>query len=196
MKTAERVGVQPLADMARRFGLGQEIDIDGVLSCKAGIVPDPDWAKKTFNRPWEFGETLQMGIGQSALTVTPLQAAYITAVIANGGRLVHPRLIPRSGQEQQPATPVGLQAETLRDIERGLREVVALGTAKQLDPSLHIAGKTGTAQNSGIDHAWFVGYAPYDRPSIVVAVLVEHGGHGGAISAPIAQAIIRAALTR
>jgi penicillin-binding protein 2 len=197
MHTAERLGADELAKMARRFGLDQSVDIDGVLTGKAGVVPNPAWAKRVMHRAWEPGDTLQMGMGQSSLTVTPLQSAFVAAAIANGGHLVRPRLIQRIGdktQPTQPPTPLGLKAETLRWIERGLRAVVVEGTAKQLDASLQIAGKTGTAQNpGGADHAWFVGYAPANHPTIAIAVLVEQGGHGGVVAAPIAEAIIRAA---
>ena len=199
MQTAERVGVDPLAAMARKFGLGQTADIDGVLTGQSGMVPDMAWARKR-NIPWELGETLQMGIGQSALSITPLQAAIVVSAIANGGKRVHPRLMVSVGGITRPINEpesLGLKDETLSAIDRGLRQVVETGTARQLASSLHIAGKTGTAQNhegNGIDHAWFVGYAPDEHPSVAVAVLVEHGGHGGTISAPIAGAIIRTAL--
>ena len=87
-----------------------------------------------------------------------------------------------------------MHADTISAIDHGLRAVVGEGTAKMLDPSLRIAGKTGTAQNpGGEDHAWFTGYAPADHPTIAIAVLVENGGHGGVTAAPIAQAVIRAA---
>ena len=204
MKMAERVGVWRLSRMARTFGLGHSVMASpgagaiNIMPEAAGLVPDPNWAKKAYHRPWELGETLQMGIGQSSLAITPLQGARIIAAIANGGNLVHPRLVQRIGDmpvENEAPTSLGLRAETIRRIAAGLRAVVAEGTAKTLDPSLRIAGKTGTAQNpGGDDHAWFVGYAPREAPRIAVAVLVEHGGHGGATAAPIAQSIIRAAL--
>lgn len=200
MKTAELVGVDTLASIARRFGLGSDTVIDdGVLTGKAGLVPDPAWARRA-GRRWMLGETLQMGIGQSALTITPMQTACVAAAIANGGQLVHPRLLLDVGGLARPVNvPVslGLHAGTVAAVDRGLRQVVETGTARQLDPTMQIAGKTGTAQNhdgSGIDHAWFAGYAPDGHPAIAVAVLVEHGGHGGATAAPIAEAIIRAAL--
>ncbi|HEX2949097.1 MAG TPA: penicillin-binding protein 2 [Armatimonadota bacterium] len=198
MHIAEQVGVDALAMMARRFGLGQRVNIDGVVTGKSGTVPDMAWAKKHMHGEWMPGETLQMGMGQSSLTVTPLQSARIAAAIANGGKLVQPRLIARIGDVERPVmapTPIGLHERTLLAIERGLRAVVTEGTARQLDADLQIAGKTGTAQNpGGMDHAWFAGYAPAGHPCVAVAVIVEHGGHGGVVAAPIAQAIIRAAL--
>jgi len=212
MLMAEKVGIQPLADMARRFGLGQPVGLlpqvepllpgaeqrAGIIPEGRGLVPDLHWARTVRHSAWMPGETLQVGIGQSSLNLTPLQAARVIAAIANGGKLVHPRLVMSAGARTVPITlptPLGLQPATLQDVARGLRAVVAEGTAKSLDPALRIAGKTGTAQtNSGGDHAWFVGYAPVEAPRIAVAVLVEHGGHGGAVAAPIAEAIIREAL--
>lgn len=209
---AEKTGIQLLADMGRRFGLGQPVGLMpqvepllpgkeervGIIPEQRGLVPDPDWAKTVRGSPWMLGETLQVGIGQSSLTLTPLQAARIIAAIANGGKLVHPRLVKSAGDKPVPVappTPLELKPSTLQHVSRGLRAVTAEGTARSLDPSLRIAGKTGTAQNpGGRDHAWFIGYAPVENPKIAVAVLVEHGGHGGAVAAPIAEAVIREAL--
>lgn len=226
MRMAEGVGIARLSRMARLFGLGQPVGVlprmtvprtpgehdstsrapegqstalsTGILPEARGVVPDPAWSRKVHRHPWELGDTLQVGIGQSYLTITPLQSARIIAAVANGGKLVHPRLVQRIGEREQPLvppTPLGLKSETLRRLTVGLRAVVGEGTARTLDPSLHIAGKTGTAQNPPHqDHAWFVGFAPAERPRIAVAVLIEYGGHGGATAAPIAEKIIRVAL--
>lgn len=194
MHMAEDTGIRRLDAMGTHFGLGARTGLE--LPEKRGLVPGPDWAKNT-HRTWQLGDTLQVGIGQSFCTVTPLQGARIAAAIANGGKLVHPRLVQRVGDAEQaytPPTPLGLKGSTLNAIARGLRAVTGEGTAKSLDPTLHIAGKTGTAQNPGGDHAWFVGYAPAEHPTIAIAVIVEHGGHGGSVAAPIAQAVIRALL--
>ncbi len=198
MKLAEATGIDDLSTMARRFGLGKHTAVGAILPESAGTVPDPAWARATFHRPWQLGETLQVGIGQSSLEITPLQAARIAAAIANGGYLVQPRLVTRIGDTPVPRLPaarIGLHDATLARIREGLRAVTGEGTAKSLDPTLHIAGKTGTAQNpGGEDNAWFVGYAPSDNPRVAVAVLVEHGGHGGVVAAPIGEAVIRTAL--
>jgi penicillin-binding protein 2 len=195
MHMAENVGITPLAKMAHRFGLGEPLEVTG-LPMKTGLVPDLTWAKKR-HLHWNPGDTLQVGIGQSYMQITPLQGARIAAAMANGGALVTPRLVKQIDGVEQPVLtpePLGLKSSTREAIRRGLRAVVGEGTARSLDPTLHIAGKTGTAQNPGLDHAWFVGYAPADHPSIAVAVLIEHGGHGGAVAAPIAERIIKAYL--
>jgi penicillin-binding protein 2 len=198
MKLAEGVGIRDLSAMARRFGLGRHTTLGTLLPESVGTVPDPAWAQRTFHRTWQLGDTLQVGIGQSSLEITPLQAARIAAAIANGGYLVQPRLVTRVDDTPQPRVPAastGLRPATIRRIRAGLRAVTGEGTARSLDATLRIAGKTGTAQNpGGDDHAWFAGYAPSDKPRVAVAVLVEHGGHGGATAAPIAEAIIRVAL--
>jgi len=197
MKMAEKCDIIPLSDMAHRFGLGQTTGL-AELPEKGGVVPNPTWAHQRFHRRWEFGETLQVGIGQSALEITPLQSARIIAAIANGGSLVTPRVVASVGNQSQPEralVPLNLQPETLRRITAGLKAVVGEGTAHHMDAGLHVAGKTGTAQNPrGADHAWFVGFAPTEAPKIAIAVLVEHGGHGGVTAAPIAEKVIRAAL--
>jgi len=198
MKLAENVGIEDLVHMARRFGLGHHSLLSTVLPETAGEVPDPEWAEKSYHRSWQLGDTLQVGIGQSWLEVSPLQAARIAAAIANGGYLVQPHLVNMIGtavQSAPSAATIGLQHSTITRIRTGLRAVVGEGTAKKMDPSLHIAGKTGTAQNpAGLDHAWFAGYAPTEAPKVAIAVLVEHGGHGGATAAPIAESVIRVAL--
>lgn len=197
MHMAEDVGVTRLSRMGHRFGLGARTGL-AVLPEKRGLVPDLDWAKANHIR-WQLGDTLQVGIGQSYCTITPLQGARLVAAIANGGKLVTPRLVQQVGDEEQPVVPpapLGLKSSTLLAIAHGLRAVTSgEGTARNLDPSLLIAGKTGTAQNPPHpDHAWFVGYAPANNPQIAIAVLIENGGHGGATAAPIAEAVIRAAL--
>ncbi|HEY3416315.1 MAG TPA: penicillin-binding protein 2, partial [Armatimonadota bacterium] len=197
MKIAQSTGIHPLVAMAHRFGLGERVGFD-LLPENAGIVPDPEWARTVAHRRWEVGDTLQVGIGQSSLEITPMQSARIAAAYANGGLLVHPYVVTTEGglpQLTQPARPIGLKADTMQTVIHGLRAVVGEGTAKSMDPTLHIAGKTGTAQNPrGNDHAWFVGFAPTEHPTIAIAVLIENGGHGGAVAAPIAERVIRAAL--
>jgi penicillin-binding protein 2 len=140
MQTAERVGSRSLAKMARRFGVGQSTDIDGIFSDAAGHLPDPAHTRRNARNSWQAGDTLQMGIVQATVTITPLQGACIAAAIANGGKVVHPRLIRQVGEKQRAViepTPIGLKDATIRAIDRGLRAVVGEGTAQSLDPSLH-----------------------------------------------------------
>ena len=196
-----RVGPEGLAEMARRFGLGERSGID-LPGEAAGLVPDPEWKRRVRREPWYAGDTCQMAIGQGDCLVTPLQVARELAVVANGGSLVRPRLIARVEGEQglvqmENKRSVGLKTGTVAALRAGLEAVVAPGgTAASIAGSSYgIAGKTGTAQAaSGAAHAWFAGYAPTDKPQVVVAVIVEHGGHASAVAAPIARHVFDAAL--
>jgi penicillin-binding protein 2 len=210
-----RLGVDKIAKWSRAFGLGEK---SGALldDEKGGLVPDTAWKRKRFRQPWYPGETPSVAIGQGYLTVTPLQLANMMAAVANGGTLYRPRLVSRvesvEGQrvyEQGPEVirTIELKPGTLARVRNALTDVVhgAAGTGKAArSPVITIAGKTGTAQVIEMkgaylkseqltyfnrDHAWFISYAPADRPQIAIAVLVEHGGHGGEAAAPMAKKV-------
>jgi len=192
MTLGRRVGPTAMASMAKRLGVGRLSGID-LPEEQPGLVGDPEWRRRSGRRRWSIGDTCQMAIGQGDLLITPIQAARMMAAIANGGRLVTPRLRKQDPVHSESAA---LRPGSLALVRQGLRAVVERGTGRAIrDPDLAIAGKTGTAENPhGRPHAWFVGYAPADQPQLVVAVLVEQGGHGGAVAAPIARAVFRAAL--
>ena len=143
-----------------------------------------------------------MAIGQGDCLVTPLQVAREFAVVANGGSLVQPYLIARvegEGEYVPPMErrPLGLRPETIAALRAGVEAVVAPGgTATGIaTPEYRIAGKTGTAQAPGGDpHAWFAGYAPAERPKLVVVVVIDHGGAGSSIAAPVARYMLDTAL--
>jgi len=197
----QRVGPSALADVAGRFGLGQECGVD-LPDESSGLVPTKEWKHRARAEPWYPGDTCQMAIGQGDVLVTPLQVAREFAVVANGGYLVQPHVIARIEAEYDyapaaEARPVGLRPETVAVLRAGLEAVVAPGgTATGIaTPSYAIAGKTGTAQAPGGDpHAWFAGYAPADDPRLVVVVLIEHGGQGSAVAAPVARHVLDTAL--
>lgn len=203
---ARRVGVDRIAEMARRFGLGATTGIE-LTGERAGLVPTKDWKLATIGQPWQGGETLITGIGQGYLLTTPLQLAVMTARMVNGGRAVTPRLVRQvSALEQDPAvleTPsIGVSDAALRVALEGMVGVVngKRGTARKarLKGELAMGGKTGTVQVKRItkaerargvkknkdrpwkdrDHAIFVGYAPVDEPRYATAVVIEHGGSG------------------
>ena len=143
-----------------------------------------------------------MSIGQGYLEVTPLQLVKLISLIANKGRIMKPMLVKRimdnKGNIIKNFSPVTLSKINLCDetwdiIQHGLEEAVISGTAQIVRfRSLKVAGKTGTAQNPhGEDHAWFVCYAPTDRPKVSMVVFVEHGGHGASASVPIARRILK-----
>jgi len=143
-----------------------------------------------------------MAIGQGDCLVSPLQVARGMAVVANAGSLVRPRLIARvEGEPSFPAPvhrrPLGLRKETIAALRAGTEAAVSPGgtAASIATPRYRIAGKTGSAQvPDGSAHAWFAGYAPSESPKIAVAVIVEHGRHGGAVAGPIARHVFDVAL--
>lgn len=216
---ARRVGVDAIAAMAARFGLGARLGID-LPGEKPGNVPTREWKKRRFGSPWQKGETLVTGIGQGYVLATPLQLAVMTARLANGGRAVSPWLVRRARAEAMDPTGVawpsiGVSEASLRSVLQGMWEVVngRRGTARgaRLDlPGVELAGKTGTSQVRRItraerltgahkrtdipweerDHALFVCFAPFASPRYAVAVVVEHGGSGARAAAPIAKDIM------
>ncbi|MDR7486201.1 MAG: penicillin-binding protein 2 [Armatimonadota bacterium] len=198
------VGEARLARYASAVGLGRPTGID--LPAEAsGFIPTGEWKQRATREPWYPGDTLNMSIGQGYVLVTPLQVARMVSAVATGDRLVRPRLVRRvlgpDGVEQQAfdprdePIPLAIPPEALRALREGLLAVVEGGTGRAAAvPGLSVAGKTGSAENPrGIPHAWFAGYAPADRPSLVVVVFVEHGRRGGEAAAPIARAIFEAA---
>lgn len=182
-----------LGAWAARFGLG----FPACAPSRAEPSPDdilPVDPAGTFPSPRSLSDAWNLAIGQGRCQATPLQAARMMAVFANGGALVTPYL------EASRATPPRralLRPETVRAIRRGLERVVTAGTARGAGLEAHrVAGKTGTAQTGreGEPHAWFVGYAPADEPAFVVAVVLEHAGVGGEEAGPVAEAIFAACM--
>jgi penicillin-binding protein 2 len=219
-KVGMRLGVDRLARYAHAFGLGRLTGIP--LSHEAGgLVPTSKWKKRRFGEPWQDGETLSVVIGQGFNLTTPLQLARMVSVIANRGRLVTPTLVQSvsrpDGSEAVPEPPglssrVPVDPRYLALIHKGMVEVVNQpgGTARLVKlPGITVAGKTGTAQVVNLkfeksfgkgdkvpwkyrSHALFVGYAPAEDPTIAVAVVVEHGGHGGSDAGPVAKKVLEA----
>jgi len=202
--TGLKLGVDRISRYASGFGLGKKTGID-LPGEKAGRVPTREWKYRRFREPWQKGETLNYSIGQGFLMVTPLQLARMISAVANGGMLYKPEYILGKPAEKQARVPVKPQA--LAFIRHALEGVVAdrHGTARTCRiPDLRVAGKTGTAQVVRQskrkqdekmawrfkDHALFVAFAPVEDPQIAVAVIIEHGGHGGSAAAPVARAVI------
>lgn len=205
----KRIKIDTLADYAKRFGLGKKsgIDINGEIT---GMVPTSEWKERTMHEKWYMGETVSASIGQGYMTATPLQMAMLTAAVVNGGRLIKPSILMKDqGAPSSDEEPVRVRAETLDTIIEGMRGAVQerSGTGWSANSKLtSIGGKTGTAQVVGKDafskgynkkfkdHAWFISFAPVDRPEIAVAVFVENGGFGGVAAAPVAKNVIEAYL--
>lgn len=199
---AERLGIERLAEMAVRLGLGHTIDFE-LRQQKEGVVPTPGWKIANLGRPWLGGETLLAGIGQGYVLATPLQLAVMTARIASG-RAVNPRLVDGEGTAHAPGA-LGIDPANLAAVQRGMWAVVNEGGGTALVAGLGLAGvamagKTGTAQVKSIrrhgkvveraPHSVFVGYAPAAAPRYAVAAIVEHGGGGSARAAPMARDVM------
>ena len=205
-----------LQDWAEKFGYGRRTGID-LPNEASGVVPTPEWKKETFKdskdplaRTWLPGDTIQMAIGQKDLQVTPLQVAVAYSAIANGGRVVTPTLVDQVQQSDgttvldpsrsRPVRSLGASPATLQVVKDGLYMVAnngdgtAAGVFQGLPEDVKAAGKTGTAENAGPDHSWFVGYAPYYAPRIVVAIVVENGGQGANAAAPAVCRVMSAYL--
>lgn len=223
---ARRVGIDRIADMARRFGLGATLGVD-LPGESDGLVPTRGWKRAVTGVPWQQGETLIVGIGQGFLLSTPLQLAVMTSRIANGGLAVTPRLLRPTDDAPAPDTAarkpptIGVSRAALRIVRKGMELVVnsPRGTAfrsRIRQDGMEMAGKTGTSQVRRIskreretrvlkneerpwknrDHALFVGYAPVRKPVYAVAVIVEHGGSGSKAATPVGRDLLHEAQKR
>jgi len=212
-KVGEWVGATKLAQWARAFGLGKKtgIDIPGEVG---GLVPSPEWKEKTKGERWFLGNTYHFAIGQADLLTTPLQINMMTSVIANEGRLCKPSVvqIPNSKfQIPNECQDLKLKTETLRLVREGMKEACSPGGTAfpffefgiKKDEGefkrIEVACKTGTAEfgdPAGRTHAWLTGFAPVDsataEPEIVATALVEGGGEGSYVAAPIVKKVMEA----
>jgi penicillin-binding protein 2 len=221
-RLAVDMGIDRMHDYLAKFGLGERsgLDLEGE---SPGLLPSRDWKQRRWKKAWYPGETVIAGIGQGYHLTTPLQLATATAMLANGGRRIEPRLVqavrdPISRVWQLQTTvargQVAITPAHLAAVREGMMDVMRPGgtaSAAAAGAPYTIAGKTGTAQVVGIkqgarydesrvarqhrDHALFIAYAPAEDPKIAVAVMVENGGHGGSTAAPIARAVFDYYLT-
>lgn len=217
---AMALGIDKMHEFMDKFGFGKRTGIDLVGEVD-GLMPSKDWKRSNRSQAWFPGETLITGIGQGYMQVTPLQLARATATLANHGKVIAPHLVQRiinanyaDSIELLPDEVIPLKWQNVDNIIQAMTNVVhsSRGTAGKLDKAVgyQIAGKTGTAQVFTIkqeekynedaidfkmrDHALFIAFAPVHDPQIAVAVIAEHGGHGGSVAAPIAGEIIDAYL--
>jgi penicillin-binding protein 2 len=200
----QRLGIDRLSYYATGLGLGRKTGID-LPGEEPGLMPSEEWTERVFHRRWYPGETISVAIGQGAVTATPLQLAQMIAGVASGGVFVQPHLLKNFENPHVDRFPIS--DATVEKVTEGMYGVVneggtAAGVRLQ---NIEFCGKSGTAQVIGYntrdrlgkqkqfkDNAWFVGYAPRRNPEIVVAVLVQGGGHGGEAAAPIARDIVKA----
>lgn len=196
----EGLGVERLKRYYQFFGMGQKTGLD-LIGEATGLVPDPDWKMEVKNEEWYIGDTYHMAIGQGDLLVTPLQVANFTAVFANGGKLYQPHLVKEiqvNDGEIEFINPEIIRENFIDEnniniVRNGMRQTVTNGSAQYLNNlNVAVAGKTGTAQwrKDKNNHAWFTAFAPYEKPEVVITVLVEEGGEGSAISVPITYDVL------
>ncbi|HEY4975551.1 MAG TPA: penicillin-binding protein 2, partial [Steroidobacteraceae bacterium] len=221
---AATIGAEHIADFMSPFGYGALTGID-ISGEKPGLLPSPEWKRKAFKRPqdqiWFPGETVNFGVGQGYLLVTPLQLAHVAAVLAERGKSFRPRLVTGVRDLDGNVKPIeptqlpsidGISTDAWDLVLRGMLGAATYGTAAAISKgaSYTIAGKTGTAQVFTVgqnekyveknvaerlrDHAWFICFAPADAPRIAIAVLVENGGFGASAAAPIARKVMDAYL--
>lgn len=191
------LGVERITAYLRRFGFGAVSGID-LPNEQAGFVPSRAWKEQVKKEPWYIGDTYNLSIGQGDFLTTPLQIANMTAAIANGGTLYKPQvveaLIDPVTKEKTERKPAVLRAQvvsprTIAAVQKGMRDCVESGSCRQLKRlDIRAGGKTGTAQwnASKENHAWFTSYAPAEKPTIALTILVEEGVEGSTISVPIA----------
>ena len=215
---ALKTGIERIHNMAKRMGLGEITNV-GIPDEKVGIMPNREWKKNTRGTVWTPGETVIAGIGQGFVLTTPIQLSVMTARLANGKKAVKAKLLSEATKNSDDFLPLNINGSVLKEIQRSMRSVISSGrgTARKYELNGYkLAGKTGTVQvkriskaerEEGIidnidrrwkdrDHALFVGYAPYDKPKYAISVIVEHGGSGSSMAAPIARDILQFALER
>ena len=210
---ARKVGVKRIGAMARLLGLGQSYNLP-LTGLSKGFVPTKKWKKERFGTSWLVGDTLNVGIGQGFSLATPLQLAVMTARLASGKK-VFPNLIRTPDKDQDKQKAISIRKSTLDAIRKGMFDVLndKDGTAfksRSTDKNFSIAGKTGTSQvrkitreerEDGViknedlpwkmrDHALFTCFAPYKNPKYALSVVVEHGGSGSKVAAPIARDVM------
>ena len=221
---ASTIGVEHIAEFMSPFGYGQLTGID-IGGEKPGLLPSPEWKRKAFKRPqdqiWFPGETVNFGVGQGYLLVTPLQLAHVASVLAERGKTFRPRLVTGVRDLEGNTKPIApaqlppignISSDAWDLVLRGMMGAATYGTAAAISrgASYTIAGKTGTAQVFTVgqnekyveknvterlrDHAWFIAFAPAEAPRIAIAVLVENGGFGASAAAPIARRVMDAYL--
>ncbi|MFH1027077.1 MAG: penicillin-binding protein 2 [Pseudomonadota bacterium] len=211
----EKLGVDKIAATAKAFKLGAPMGIE-LQNEKSGLIPTSEWKQKRFGKRWFHGETLPVAIGQGYVLTTPIQLASMIATVANEGTIYRPHLVkrivdadgkPLRETKSEVIGTTSFSKESYRLVKQGLYAVVneSGGTGAQARLyDVKVAGKTGTSQvvkmrDSKLgtpyqfrDHALFIAFAPFDKPEIAVAVVIEHGEHGGSAAAPIAGRILRA----
>ena len=218
---ARRLGVDKLSETAKKFGLGDKVFKDLFNNEKSGLVPNTIWKKNALGRGWLLGETMITGIGQGYIQTTPIQLCLMTAQIANGGYKIYPRLtLEDRNNFPDKYTPLFDNPNNIKIIQDSIysstNEVMGTSYSSRInDLKYRFAGKTGTAQVKKIteqereldlktseipyeqrDHALYVAYGPVKSPRYAISIIIEHGGSGGSVAAPIAKKLFKLVIDR
>lgn len=203
----ERLGIDRISSFCTDLGLGRPTGIE-FKDELSGLVPTKEWKYKRFGEQWQKGESVITAIGQGFTLVTPMQMTKVMSSVVNGGNVLTPRIL--ASTEITKERTLNIREADLAVIKEGLKAVVESekGTARAVrDPDFTMGGKTGTVQvvsgySSNLpdqsdlpykirDHAWFFGFSPVEDPEIVVVAIIEHGGSGSSIAAPVARDVIK-----
>ena len=206
----QKIGPDRISYYAKQFGLAEKTGID-LANERHGAIPSPAWKAKRFRKlgpafdQWFGGDTLHMSIGQGDVLTTPLQMARVTAAFANGGNVLKPYVVAKvtggaAGVVEYRSTPtvirhVAVSTANMERVRRAMRVTVTNGTGKVVNfQDVAVAAKTGSAQTHGnaLTHGLFICFAPYNHPTIAIAAIVEHGGHGGTTAGVVARAMLQA----
>ncbi len=220
-EVARRLGVDRLSVTAKKFGLGQKVFKDIFDNEKKGLIPNTEWKKNALGRNWVLGETIITGIGQGFIQTTPIQLCLMTAQIANGGYKVYPKIVANDNNlYADKFTPLFKKSRNVKIVQDAMfsstNEPRGTSYRSRLnDPKYQFAGKTGTSQVKKIterdreldlktfeipyeerDHALYVAFGPYKNPRYAISIIIEHGGSGGTVAAPLAKKLFRLIIDR
>ena len=220
-EVARKLGVDKLSETAKKFGLGKKVFGNLFDNEKDGLVPSTFWKKNALGRNWLLGETVITGIGQGYIQTTPVQLCLMTAQIANGGHKIYPTLLlDNNEQKEDKFISLVNNHQNVKFIQEAMfsstNEIRGTSYRSRIDdPKYQFAGKTGTAQVKRIterdreldlktseipyeerDHALYVAFGPYKSPRYAISILVEHGGSGGSVAAPLAKTLFKKIIDR
>ena len=215
-EVARRLGVDRLSETAKKFGLGKKVFDDLFDNEKSGLIPSTLWKKNAIGQNWLLGETIITGIGQGYIQTTPIQLCLMTAQIGNGGHKIYPKIVLNDEDiKEDKFQPLYKNSKNIKIVQEAMfsstNEVRGTSYKSRIDnPKYQFAGKTGTAQVKRItkkdreldlktfeipyqdrDHALYIAFGPYKNPRYAVSILIEHGGSGGSVAAPLAKKIFK-----
>jgi penicillin-binding protein 2 len=222
-EVARKLGVDKLSETAIKFGLGKKVFNDLFENEKNGLIPNTSWKKNILGKNWLLGETIITGIGQGYIQTTPIQLCLMTAQIANGGYKIYPKIVLDKNDKdikKDKFEPLIKNSKNIKIVQEAMfsstNEVRGTSYKSRInDPKYQFAGKTGTAQVKRItaqdreldlktleipyeerDHALYIAFGPYRNPRYAISILVEHGGSGSSVAAPLAKKLFRKVIDR